>query len=207
MDDQKKDHIDLERTSQKNSPKQIQTQNLPSYDVENINSTNKRIDLLLSNKPWIIPWGRERMPQMMQRHRRATLHRSAHPHRERARPDGKIYLWIQYKKAYYIVPQNWIINFLEMYKISDEVINFIEKTMNTWKVELTSAGRSLLVVKFRIGIFQSDALSPLLFIIAMIPLNHILRKCTAEYKLTKSQEKINHLMYIDDIKLFAKTEK
>ena len=27
------------------------------------------------------------------------------------------------------------------------------------------------------------------------------------YKLTKSQEKINHLMYMDDTKLFAKNEK
>ena len=40
-----------------------------------------------------------------------------------------------------------------------------------------------------------------------MPLNHILRKCTAGYKLTKLQEKINHLMYRDDIKLFAKYEK
>ena len=37
-----------------------------------------------------------------------------------------------------------------------------------------------------------------------MPLNHILRKCTAGYKLTKSQEKTNYLMYMDDIKLFAK---
>ena len=41
-------------------------------------------------------------------------------------------------------------------------------------------------------------------IIAMMPLNHILRKCTAGYKLSRSQEKINHLMYRDDIKLLAK---
>ena len=39
------------------------------------------------------------------------------------------------------------------------------------------------------------------------PLNHILRKCTNGYKLSKSQEKINHLMYMDDIKLSAKNEK
>ena len=38
-------------------------------------------------------------------------------------------------------------------------------------------------------------------------LNHILRKCTAGYKLSRSQEKVNHLMYVDDIKLFAKNEK
>ena len=41
----------------------------------------------------------------------------------------------------------------------------------------------------------------------MMPLNHIRRKCTAGYKLSKSQEKINLLMYMDDIKLFAKNEK
>ena len=41
----------------------------------------------------------------------------------------------------------------------------------------------------------------------MMPLNHILRKCTAGYKLSRSQEKFNHLMYMDDIKLFAKNKK
>ena len=35
----------------------------------------------------------------------------------------------------------------------------------------------------------------------------MLRKCTARYKLGKLQGKINHLMYIDDIKLFAQNEK
>ena len=39
----------------------------------------------------------------------------------------------------------------------------------------------------------------------MMPLNHILRKCTAGYKLSILQEKINHLMYMDNIKLFVKT--
>ena len=41
----------------------------------------------------------------------------------------------------------------------------------------------------------------------MMPLNYILWKCTAEYKMSRSQEKVNHLMYMDDIKLFAKNEK
>ena len=94
-----------------------------------------------------------------------------------------------------------------MYKIFDEVINFIEKTMKTWRVELTARGKSLAEAKVQRGIFQRDALSPLLFEIAMMPLNHILRKCTGEYKLSKPQEKVNHLMYMDDIKLFAKDEK
>ena len=90
-----------------------------------------------------------------------------------------------------------------MYRISHELINFIEKTIQTWRVELTEGERSLAETKIQRGI-QGDALSPLLFIIAMMPLNHILRKCAAGYKLSRSQEKINHLMYMDDIKLFAK---
>ena len=94
-----------------------------------------------------------------------------------------------------------------MDKISNQVINFIEKIMKTWKVELKTEGRSLADAKVHRGIFQVDALSPLLVIIDMMSLNHILRKCTAGYNLSKSQEKINHLMYIDDIKLFAKIKK
>ena len=41
----------------------------------------------------------------------------------------------------------------------------------------------------------------------MMLLDHILRKCTAGYKLSGSREKINQLMYMDGIKLFAKNEK
>ena len=74
-------------------------------------------------------------------------------------------------------------------------------------MELIAGGRSLAEAKIQRSIVQGDALSPLLFMIAMMPLNHILKKCTAGYKLSRSQEKINHLMYMDDIKLFAKNEK
>ena len=61
--------------------------------------------------------------------------------------------------------------------------------------------------KVQRGIFQGDVLSPLLFMIAMLPLNYILRKYTAEYKLSNPQEKINHLMYMHDIKQLSKMKK
>ena len=50
--------------------------------------------------------------------------------------------------------------------------------------------------------FQVDALSPLLFVIAMMLLRHILRR-----GFTKSQKMINSLMYMDNIKVFAKKMK
>ena len=83
-----------------------------------------------------------------------------------------------------------------MYKISHETINLIDKTMKNWRVELTVGGKRLAETKIPRGIFQGDALSPLLFIIAMMPLNHILRKCTTGYKLSRLPKKINHLKYI-----------
>ena len=106
-----------------------------------------------------------------------------------------------------LVPQSRVICYLKMYKISGEVINFIEKTMKTWRVELTAGGESLADVKIQRVIFQGDTLSPILLIIAMMPLNHILWKFTAEYKLCQSQEKINHLMYMDESNCLLKMKK
>ena len=50
------------------------------------------------------------------------------------------------------------------------------------------------------GIFKEDSLSPLLLGKTIIYLG-------SGYKFTKSQEKINHFMYMDDMKLCAKNEK
>ena len=49
-----------------------------------------------------------------------------------------------------------MINCLKMYKISDVIIKFIEKTMKTWKVELTAREKSLAEAKIHRGIFQGD---------------------------------------------------
>ena len=61
-------------------------------------------------------------------------------------------------------------------------------------------------MKIRKGIFQGDVLLPL-FVIALTPLNHRVRKCTEGYKFIKSKEKINQFVYIDNVKLFAKIQK
>ena len=44
---------------------------------------------------------------------------------------------------------------------------------------------------------------PLIVVIVMMPLNHILYKSTAGYIHSNFQEKFYHLIYKDNIKLFA----
>ena len=106
-----------------------------------------------------------------------------------------------------MVLQNWIIDCHKMCNSSGEVKKFIENTMENQSVELTTGVKSLTEVKIQRGIFQGDALSPLLYLIAMIRLNHIFRKCAGGYTFMDCKKKTIHLIYMDDTKLFAKNEK
>ena len=114
--------------------------------------------------------------------------------------------WVDYRKAYDMVPHSWILECLNSLGISENIQQFLDKTMKTWRVELTCANQQLGEVKINRGIFQGDALSPLLFVVAMIPLTHVLRKIKSGYEFTRSKEKVNHVLYMDDLKLYAKTE-
>ena len=53
------------------------------------------------------------------------------------------------------------------------------------------------------GIFKGDILSPLLFIIRLFPLSTVLNLTKKGYRITSGGRKINHLLYLDDIKLYG----
>ena len=46
-----------------------------------------------------------------------------------------------------------------------------------------------------------------MFVLALIPLSLILRKANAAYKFSESKEKINHLLFVDDLKFYSQIEK
>ena len=83
---------------------------------------------------------------------------------------------------------------------------FLSKSMDYWQTDLISGGINLGNVKVTRGIFQGNSLSPLLFVLILIPLTMILIHGKVGYDLEKRQGKINHLLFMDDLKLFGKTE-
>ena len=56
------------------------------------------------------------------------------------------------------------------------MISIISNSMVNWKTILTSGGMALGQVDIRRGIFQGESLSPLLFIVIVLPLTLVLRK-------------------------------
>ena len=145
------------------------------------------------------------MPQRIQRHRGATLHRSAHPQGEQDKTEKSIYGLDCHQKAYEMVPQNCIINCFKMYiyqmrwshKLYKKKHINLESGIDIRRGKLSWRLRSKEVyfkeMHYDVTIYNChDSI-------------YILRKCTAVYKLCISQEKISHLM--DDMKMSAKYEK
>ena len=73
-----------------------------------------------------------------------------------------------------------------MYQMSNKVMRLITEDMKNLKVELTPVGKTLADEKILRHTIQGDALSPLVYVIAMMPLNCILRG----FKFTKLQVKL-----------------
>ena len=109
---------------------------------------------------------------------------------------------VDYKKAYDMVPHSWIIESLKMAQVGENIVTFLLKSMINWKKELASCGETLGLVDIRRGIFQGDSLSPLIFIVCMVPLTKILENAKAGYTLGPVE--INHLIFVDGLEVYGK---
>ena len=94
-----------------------------------------------------------------------------------------------------------------MVGLADNIIGLIKQSMNRWKTNLYADGKHLGSAPIRREIFQGDSFSPLLFVIALLPLTHILRDSGMGYQLEKNGAKVNHLFFMDDLKLYRENDK
>ena len=114
--------------------------------------------------------------------------------------------WIRYKKAYDVVPHSRIIECLDLFGVAENIKSLLVNSMEKLKV-LCSGNSELGEVEIKRGIFLGDYLSPLVFVLASIPLSLILRKAKEVYEFSESKEKINKLLFLDDLKLYSRSEK
>ena len=107
--------------------------------------------------------------------------------------------WIDYKKAY-MVSHSWIIECLDLFGVAENIKSLLVNSMEKWRVMLRAGNLEFGEVDIKQGIFRGDSLSPSVFVLALIPLSLILKKGQAR-KFSGSKEKINHLLFMDDMKL------
>jgi hypothetical protein len=118
--------------------------------------------------------------------------------------------WNDYQKAFDRVPHSWIIKSLQLIGINNKVISFTKKVMLHWRTRMCLHAEQKLIqkedIKIKCVILQKDSLSPLLLCICLIPLTEQLNRLNTGYEEHTTKTKISHLLYVDDLKLIAKSE-
>ena len=114
--------------------------------------------------------------------------------------------WLDVAKAFDTVKHSWILETLRIYKVDERLIHLIKLLMESWSVKLAQRGETISDrIKIKRGIFQGDSLSPLLFIIALNPISADIAK--QDMGVALSGKYINHLLYVDDWKLYPESKK
>ena len=62
-------------------------------------------------------------------------------------------VWIDYKKAYDMVPHSWIIECLDLFGVAENIKSLLVNSMEKWKVMLCSGNSELGEVEIKRGIF------------------------------------------------------
>ena len=91
-----------------------------------------------------------------------------------------ITVWLDYKKAFDSVPQDWVIKSLQLAKVPTIIIQAIQSLMNRWKTRVHLYGESNTIetklIDYYRRILPGDLLSLILFVLAVNPLSYLLSK-------------------------------
>jgi len=118
--------------------------------------------------------------------------------------------WIDFKKAYDSLSHEWLLRMLQIFKFGDNLVTCLSGLMGHWRTEMRiptndgiTASRPISIQR---GIFQGDSLSPLIFCLALSPITFHLNNTPGgyEYKQGSLHVTINHLWYMDDLKLMSR---
>ena len=75
-----------------------------------------------------------------------------------------------------MVPHSWIQKCMKVFGVAVNVRSSVNASMKQWNTELTASNQRLGNLKTTRGISEHDSLSPLLFVLVMIPLTLVLSR-------------------------------
>lgn len=130
----------------------------------------------------------------------------------RAQQDREIQTaWIDYAKAYDSLPHSIILSILDALKLPPGMNTVLRQLMSNWRTYIDGGRRKGREYRITRGVFQGDSLSPLLFVVSISPLSWHLNKgpkCGAYTTVAREAGlNFNHQLYMDDLKLYAHSEK
>ncbi|XP_030753591.1 A disintegrin and metalloproteinase with thrombospondin motifs 7-like [Sitophilus oryzae] len=121
--------------------------------------------------------------------------------------------YVDYQKAFDSIPHSWLLKVLEIYSIDKTIINFLQHTMAKWNTSLSikhqESNIESGIIRLQRGIFQGDSLSALWFCLALNPISETLKETGFGFtlKFGKNSEVISHLLFMDDLKIYAANQK
>ena len=118
--------------------------------------------------------------------------------------------WIDVKKAYDSVGHDYLIKCIERLSMAPWIVKFLKSLIKRRKIQIMDGLEPILEKKIERGILQGDSLSPLLFVLCMDPLSRRLNSLYPKLEIEAENENenylCNHLLFVDDLKLFAKDD-
>lgn len=120
--------------------------------------------------------------------------------------------YIDYKKAFDSIPHSWLLAVLDLYKVHSSIRGFLAHVMSKWRTTIhlytSSQEISTEYIEINRGIFQGDSLSMLWFCMGLNPLSNALNDTKLGIAIKcrgRSEFLLNHLLFVDDVKVFGST--
>ncbi|KAG0435466.1 LINE-1 retrotransposable element ORF2 protein [Dictyocoela muelleri] len=118
-------------------------------------------------------------------------------------------LWVDIRKAFDSVSFNYLLKITKRLNLPDSLQTLIKNMQENIEISLCMNKGRITSFKPMRGILQGDSLSPILFTLCMEPISRILNqedKLKLRMNYDNTELRINHLFYMDDLKLFAEND-
>lgn len=128
--------------------------------------------------------------------------------RRKAPGNNLIEAWVDFAKAFDSISHEFLRALVKVLPLPLEVKTALKSLIRRWCVNLSLNNELLLNIRVKRGILQGDALSPLMFCLAVAPVSYWLNKGAGYRSYLYSDSRYiqaTHSYYMDDLKLYTQS--